>query len=238
MPGLEPPPSEAGGTNIGATKKGSPIPRKAKVGAKNGDRDIDADKDSRRPYMDVDEVEGVEDAESDAGQAMVVVVAAAAAVTEEPEEEEEREVKARAKVNLGTFVYPRLPFPYFFDLGRGIPTPCEKNEVAGESKGKEAEVENKEDAEKIDLTQAETKQIEVGEKEDAIVDAEENKSDQRVANDAMDVDVKEKKAEDPAVVKEDKDLLDLETRVTIIIPNGHIPHEKPSRPRIWGGGLP
>ncbi|KAF8202422.1 hypothetical protein BJ912DRAFT_442004 [Pholiota molesta] len=30
--------------------------------------------------------------------------------------------------------------------------------------------------------------------------------------------------------------LDLETRTTILIPNGFIPTEKPLRPRIWGGG--
>lgn len=31
--------------------------------------------------------------------------------------------------------------------------------------------------------------------------------------------------------------VDTETHVTIIIPNGHIPLDKPLRPRIWGGGV-
>ncbi|KAG2014979.1 YTP1 [Coprinopsis cinerea AmutBmut pab1-1] len=32
-------------------------------------------------------------------------------------------------------------------------------------------------------------------------------------------------------------VVDVETRVVIVIPNGHIPSERPLRPRIWGGGV-
>lgn len=31
--------------------------------------------------------------------------------------------------------------------------------------------------------------------------------------------------------------VDIETRVTIVIPHGHLPSERPQRPRIWGGGV-
>ncbi|THV02534.1 hypothetical protein K435DRAFT_344981 [Dendrothele bispora CBS 962.96] len=45
---------------------------------------------------------------------------------------------------------------------------------------------------------------------------------------------------DQANEKEDQDdpeLLDTETRVTVIIPSGYLPLSKPKQPKIWGGGV-
>lgn len=220
MPGLDP----VDANNNVAAKRDSPRPgKRALAEIKTGDNERDGpvplDKNGgRRSYMDVVEVKVVEEAENDVGPV---------ALTDSEESEEEREFKANAQVNLGTFVYPRLPFPYFFDLGRGIPVRAEKRDDESERKdGGVAE----QDAQKVDQLSAEAKSTE---KDDEKKDNQENVA---AVDDAMDVDDKEK--DKSAVPKEDKDLLDLETRVTVIIPNGHIPLERPLRPRIWGGGVP
>lgn len=228
--------------------------KKPRVGPKEQDRDrgLDVDRNGRRTYPDMDELEGAEDAESDIGQAQAqaaaaapaIVVAAAAEVEEwdDGEEEEEEEVKAKVKVNLGTFVYPKLPFPYFFDLGRGI-------ELCEEGKAVDATVESGEkEGEAVDKELDVKPEIEVEKKESV----EEKKGEgtipvQKREDEMMDVEGEQQKVVDKTAppttapttttVKEDPNLLDVETRVTVIIPNGFIPLEKPPRPRIWGGGL-
>ena len=200
--------------------------KKPRVGAKEPERDraLDADRNGRGTYADIiDELEGAaaEDAESDVGQA------AAAAVAVGEVEEWDGEVKTRVKVHLGTFVYPRVPFPYFFDLGRGIKL-CEG--------GGEGTVESGEAVEKeLDVKpQGEVEGESAEEKKGGEVDGgivqkrEEEVSEQKVDKATTTT---------TTVVKQNPNLLDLETRVTVIIPNGFIPLEKPLRPRIWGGGL-
>ena len=167
---------------------------------------------------------------------------------EEEEEEGDTEVKAKVKVNLGTFVYPKLPFPYFFDLGLGIEPrneeEKEKSEVplpppVVESREKEGEVVEKE------LEKAEEK---LGGGEDATSEEKKNdaSTDKREDENMDGVDGEQKVVAVAAasttsavvtVKEEDSTLLDLETRVTVIIPNGFIPREKPLYPKIWGGGL-
>ena len=232
--------------------------KKPRVGPKSGgeqdrERALDLDRNGRRTYPDMDDLEGGEDAESDIGQAAAAVAAApatmAAAVAAEveeweQEEEEEEEVKAKVKVNLGTFVYPKLPFPYFFDLGRGI-EPREEGKAAVatvESGEKEAEAGDKE----LDVKPpGEVEKENVEEKMKGEVDGGTILVQKR-EDEMMDVEGEQQKVDKTAAaavaattvtVKEDANMLDVETRATVIIPNGFIPLDKPLRPKIWGGGL-
>jgi hypothetical protein len=232
--------------------------KKPRVGPKSGgeqdrERALDVDRNGRRTYPDMDDLEGVEDAESDIGQAAaaaavaapatMVAVAAEVEEWEGEEEEEEEEVKAKVKVNLGTFVYPKLPFPYFFDLGRGI-EPHEEGKAAAatvESIEKEAEVVDKE----LDVKpQREVEKESVEEKMKGEVDGSAVPVQKR-EDEMMDVEGEQQKVDKTAAaavattatVKEDANMLDVETRATVIIPNGFIPLDKPLRPKIWGGGL-
>ncbi|KAF4569569.1 hypothetical protein EYR36_009366 [Pleurotus pulmonarius] len=110
----------------------------------------------------------------------------------------EIEVKARTSIHLGTFVYPKTPFPYSFwesgDLEFSSPPAASRTEP------RDLEAKDDKSTEKPDETDTKG---EAPEKEPA----------------------------------DDKDLLDVDTRATIIIPHGFIPLERPSRPKIWGGGV-
>ncbi|KDQ26530.1 hypothetical protein PLEOSDRAFT_1043220, partial [Pleurotus ostreatus PC15] len=109
----------------------------------------------------------------------------------------EIEVKARTSIHLGTFVYPKTPFPYSFwengDLEFG------SSSIASQTKPRNIEARDK-STEKPEET-----------------------------------DVKDEATETEAA--DDKDLLDVDIHATIIIPHGFIPLERPSRPKIWGGGV-
>ncbi|TFK39725.1 hypothetical protein BDQ12DRAFT_508429 [Crucibulum laeve] len=138
----------------------------------------------------------------------------------EEEEEEEEEVqeapKARVQVSLGTFVFPKVPFPYLFELGSGIvpalPT------VLGDEKAKDGE-----------KTKEGEKDRNVNGIEEGEVRAEEEK---KPAVAVVPETEAEKTEQDTA------EMVDIETRATIIIPHGHIPLEQPEHPHIWGGGVP
>lgn len=130
---------------------------------------------------------------------------------EEEDVEEVPEVRARVCINLGTYVYPKLPFPYFFDTGN-----VDVKSVSGceQQPAREKEQEEK-DGEK-------------GEGEDAMEVDKEKEAEEKEKG----------KTETKTITKEEeKYTVDFETRATIIIPNAHIPLDRPSKPRIWGGGI-
>ncbi|KAF7431010.1 hypothetical protein PC9H_006725 [Pleurotus ostreatus] len=104
----------------------------------------------------------------------------------------EIEVKARTSIHLGTFVYPKTPFPYSFWENGDL-------EFGSQIKPRNIEARDK-STEKPEET-----------------------------------DVKDEATETEAA--DDKDLLDVDIHATIIIPHGFIPLERPSRPKIWGGGV-
>lgn len=163
---------------------------------------------------------------------------------DEGEDGEGKEVKARASVSLGTYVFPKVPFPYFFDAGVGAVAQPEVEVSRAKEEGMEVdgtepevvvgEVKNEEktderDAEKEEADKEREKQTKegAGRQSDG---ADKAGSDLlKQAKQPITESVKEK--------EEEKNLVDVETRTTIIIPNGYIPLEKPSRPRIWGGGV-
>jgi hypothetical protein len=69
---------------------------------------------------------------------------------------------------------------------------------------------------------------------------------QKCEDEMMDVEGEQQKVDKTAAaaavattvtVKEDANMLDVETRATVIIPNGFIPLDKPLCPKIWGGEL-
>jgi hypothetical protein len=135
-------------------------------------------------------------------------------------------------------------FPYFFDLGRGI-EPHEEGKAAAatvESIEKEVEVVDKE----LDVKpQREVEQESVEEKMKGEVDGSAVPV-QKCEDEMMDMEGEQQKVDKTAAaaavattvtIKEDANMLDVETRVTVIIPNGFIPLDKPLRPKIWGGGL-
>ena len=203
---------------------------------------------------------------------------------EEEEEEDYDEVgekrRARMRVHLGTFVYPRLPFPYFFDIdvgGGGAEKGMEENgDVAGErteekgmdhegrveEKGGQANPEKeKETGMDVDATPNPTLTVSASTEGGHLstdVQSEKMVEDGEIADDEEKVKQKKEQEQAEASIQEQKILanppenvpsshgqprtmstfkVDTETRVTIVIPNGHIPLDKPRRPRIWGGGV-
>ncbi|KAF9472851.1 hypothetical protein BDN70DRAFT_867976 [Pholiota conissans] len=235
--------------------------------------------------------------------------------------------RARVRVDLGTWVYPKLPFPYFFELGDGLVGQKEREEEKERKERERVERERKElerlekerleknrkeeaEKEQKEREERERKEKEEREQERLRLEKERKEKEEQAAEAARDaqsmeegeIDEEEEKAkaaklelekqarkleeeekareqekaaekerqEKTAVekleekVKESPSLLsppssapiapptsallddslplplppplDLETRTTILIPNGFIPTEKPLRPRIWGGG--
>jgi outer membrane biosynthesis protein TonB len=200
-----------------------------------------------------------EDVESEVGgQATAAVVEPVTQVVvddsweEEEEEEGEVEVKAKVQVNLGTFVYPKLPFPYFFDLGLGIEpreeekkksevprVPVESPEKEGEVVEKELEEEKPQGGEDpaSEEKKSDPNTIVVDNREDEKMDVIVEGEQKVVDKAAPSTSITTSPAAAVIAKEEDSTLLDLETRVTVIIPNGFIPREKPLYPKIWGGGL-
>lgn len=210
-----------------------------------------------------------------------------------PPEQPDKEVKSKSKINLGTFVYPNTPFPYYFDVGEWVGMNAnfkEQNERGGVTKegGVEKEKEKEVVAETkmdVDGEERSTKdQGREGEVERMVVDKETEVEAVATVTTTADVDestgkekgpekedgqdkekekekeeaggereeekekeakvkVKEKNVDAKATEQvdaqkdEDGDILDVETRAIILIPNGYIPREKPPTPHIWGGGV-
>jgi hypothetical protein len=140
-------------------------------------------------------------------------------------------------------------FPYFFDLGRGIEPHEEGKATAATVKSieKEVEVVDKE----LDVKpQREVEQESVEEKMKGEVDGSAVPV-QKCEDEMMDVEGEQQKVDKTAAavattitIKEDANMLDVETRATVIIPNGFIPLDngfipldKPLCPKIWGGRL-
>lgn len=178
-------------------------------------------------------------------------------------QEPDREVKARYRIDLGTFVYPKTPFPYYFDVGEWVGVNAsvngqkgeadevtempKQNELKGEKEvEKEVEVEGKMDVDGRDKEKEKEKEREVGndidekekEKDELVVIAETEQPKEKEKEKEKDNATEARAAEKTDVQKdEDSDMLDVETRATILIPNGYIPREKPPDPHIWGGGV-
>ncbi|KXN90677.1 hypothetical protein AN958_03962 [Leucoagaricus sp. SymC.cos] len=87
------------------------------------------------------------------------------------QEQPDREVKARFKINLGTFVYPNTPFPYHFDVGEWI----------GVNGALAKDGEKKEDAAVKDKDEAKEKEKENGK------EGEQTTSQKEEADDMLDV---------------------------------------------------
>lgn len=147
---------------------------------------------------------------------------------------EEEKNRARVKVDLGTWVYPRVPFPYFFDLGAGLVGLREREEERERRERERGEREREfleREKERRERRERAKKEREEGE----IVEDEKEKE-------------KEKEEVKPLVIPPvlppppplmsdaAQPLVDMETRVSILIPFGFIPTEKPLRPQLWGGG--
>jgi hypothetical protein len=110
--------------------------------------------------------------------------------------------------------------------GKGVK---EKNGEEEKEKGEEKGAEVGEVKEK---DEAKEKEQEKEQEKDKVVETQKEKEKE-----------KEKTGETPVTGKtssqkeEVDDVLDFETRATILIPNGYIPHEKPLKPAVWGGGV-
>lgn len=174
-----------------------------------------------------------------------------------PQEQPDREVKSRHKINLGTFVFPNTPFPYYFDVGEwvgvngGNGAPKDTTGKAEEVKGGEVENEKageKQETEKEKNVEAEkmdvdgdgenAKKAREKEKETDVVEAQEKEGEKEKEQEQEKEKEKPVEVEKTASQKEDvDDMLDVETRATILIPNGYIPREKPLKPALWGGGV-
>ena len=142
-------------------------------------------------------------------------------------------------------MFPNTPFPYHFDVGNWVGV----NRVNGIAKdagktrvGREIEVdkegnEEKKEGEKIkgesaEVTGVEDETMKEKEKEMEVSNAKENR-DKTKDGETGEVQV----IEQTISHKEADDILDIETRATILIPNGYIPREKPLKPALWGGGV-
>jgi hypothetical protein len=182
------------------------------------------------------------------------------------EEESRSWNRARVGVHLGTFVFPRLPFPYFFELGSGLVGVKEREEERerAEKEGEENERREKEEREKekaedekkangekekvdadniaMKIEEGEIVEKEVDEKEiDKTSDTDRGIEIQLQKNDSKDILILIQGKNDSPQHQQDPQLpqpplLDIETRTTIIIPTGYIPVDKPLRPKLWGGG--
>ncbi|CAK5267754.1 unnamed protein product [Mycena citricolor] len=171
-----------------------------------------------------------------------------ATVPVQPPEPPERLFRAKRTVSLGTYVYPTTPFPWKFvenaetlfsrDAEVEIDAKKEKAEKDRQDREKQAERERLE----RERLEAESK-LEPGElpatspnPTPAPADPVEDKSQDTKAQESG-------KAGDAV---DDKELLDLEVRTTILVPSTHLPSSKPPVGvgvkgghcyRLWGGGL-
>jgi hypothetical protein len=127
--------------------------------------------------------------------------------------------REKVRVSLGTFVWPRTPFPYFFHVGDLLSAEkeVEKEKERGKGRGKENGINGKE--------------------------KDRDKAKQGNAKKSEDIDplVEDKKENTDEIAKESQPQKEpepeIETRVTIYIPSSHLPTEMPAKPQIWGGGL-
>lgn len=166
---------------------------------------------------------------------------------DEWQEELEEEViedapKARVKVDLGTFVYPRVPFPYFFDLGSsGLLLSRDKEKEDVEMEEMQAGTAAAEEKEKVEKS-GNGEEGEIREGGEKVKEEEEVMEEGGIKGDVNENEKTEEGEKDSAQQQQQGEqfTIDVETRATIVIPSGHIPLEKPlhtTRPRIWGGGL-
>jgi hypothetical protein len=169
-------------------------------------------------------------------------------------------LQSRACVNLGTFVYPDLPFPYNFELGGGLAQITKSREENVQEKArKEKEDKHREEMEKEEKAKQKAAAEEKAKETATGKDEEEGE----IAPEAEKEKILEVKKAEPSsiVISSPKNApepvqpltelqalneatlnirpvtVDVETRVTVVIPNGHIPDKKPHRPKIWGGGI-
>jgi hypothetical protein len=198
---------------------------------------------------------------------MVRAAGAAALLQAEREKEYERrpEVKAKTTINLGTFVYPDLPFPYNFDLGGGTASDTkvviqenpEKRVTVVETKARkpvereEKAVEGKTGAKENAAEEGEIAESAKSNKEKAPSPVVKEEPTARTAKiPVIDLVSDDAPSKGPArdscttleskldvATKVDDVEVDVETRVAVIVPHGHLPDRKPTKPRIWGGGI-
>jgi len=162
------------------------------------------------------------------------------------QEQPDREVKSKFKINLGTFVFPNTPFPYHFDVGNWVGINC-VNGVAKDAEktriGREIEVDKEVNGER-----KEGEKIKEGELAEMTGVEDETMKEKEVSNvkekDRDNGKMKDGETGEVQVIEqtisqkeEADDILDIETRATILIPNGYIPREKPLKPALWGGGV-
>ena len=163
---------------------------------------------------------------------------------------EEEKNRSRVKVDLGTWVYPRVPFPYFFECGSGLVGARDRED---EKERRERERDERERAEKEmrergkrEGEKEKEKEQEEGEIEEVTVKEEEESKENEKAKDkgiasfkpASPIRLPEPALPPPPPLNSEppQPSIDIETRTTIIIPSGFIPAEKPLRPQLWGGG--
>jgi hypothetical protein len=165
----------------------------------------------------------------------------------ELEVELEGEEGPKIEVNLGTYVFPRTPFPYFFPVDYafvGLGGDKEGRERGEDDKGHgEEEKENQDKSKSIGTGKQNGKEGESAKGKASGAAGLDRDADMVMGIAAPDPETRktdERKAKEQEREKEPSasSSLERETRVTIIIPSKHLPLAKPTRPRIWGGGLP
>ncbi|KAJ7504224.1 hypothetical protein B0H11DRAFT_508060 [Mycena galericulata] len=131
----------------------------------------------------------------------------------EPPAPPERVFRARRTISIGTFVFPRTPFPYVFPPDADLVLPSSAAASMGNNGGIAAAAPPNKSAAGADS-----------------VDAKPS------------VDSPNKAAPDSDLIADDDadpELLALDTRATILIPAAHLPSARThAHTRIWGGGLP
>lgn len=166
------------------------------------------------------------------------------------QEQPDREVKSKFKISLGTFVFPNTPFPYHFDVGNwvgvnrvnGVAKDAGKTRVVREIEvDKEVNEERKEgekikEGEPAEMTGVEDETMKEKEKEMEVSNAKEKDKDNGKMKDG---EIGQVQVIEQTISQKEEadDILDIETRATILIPNGYIPREKPLKPALWGGGV-
>ncbi|KAF5316649.1 hypothetical protein D9619_006248 [Psilocybe cf. subviscida] len=100
--------------------------------------------------------------------------------------EADDEQRARVRVDLGTWVYPRIPFPYFFDLGGGL-VGAKEREEAREKVRKAKEAQDEREREEFARRERERKEREERERLEMELKAkeEEAREKERLAKEAV-----------------------------------------------------
>ena len=147
----------------------------------------------------------------------------------------EDDVRAKVTVDLGTYVYPSLPFPYFFELGAGL---VGQRERAEERERREKEREEREGKVRERMRMRKEKERE----KERDKENPGSTSSEVVAPLIVEPPLPPPPAtttnattNGPTTPADGQPMLDVETRTTIVIPWGHIPTRKPTRSRLWGG---